>query len=350
CLSPTKPVEILQDFIALSTSSLTCTRCGREEESDSEDEIIAVETYAKTVCRLASRVSPHRINYTNNAFYCRALHGELAYTAKMRKPRASEKVLLVPGHDEDCGGSESHISWNNWCSMDSIFKKLLPHISPRLDFQYLLKTYAEFKFFILKDRNRNFDLKGCFTKKYFPSEERCCRFEEFVFLKLIRDELQYFASVLRRSKATEALFLEERHVGFSLLGLLKIVLRNIHKMKRSNTRENISELGPTEDFHFPNAKSWKHFRHSAFTNWMSELLDEAGAAVEEQDFHYDNLSSFRTNRISKTLKEWMSPQDYMHDPNVLVSCRTVFAHTDTRSIELDGMRGTEEPKPLQERE
>uniref|UniRef100_A0A2C9JEZ5 SH2 domain-containing protein n=1 Tax=Biomphalaria glabrata TaxID=6526 RepID=A0A2C9JEZ5_BIOGL len=352
CLSPTKPQDMLADLLCLSSGTLTCSSCGKEEESDSEDEMITLETYAKTVSCTSSKMFPTRVNYDKNAGYCRALYGELAYTAKMRKPRSLTKSILVPVCSTNyCLGAENHISWNNWCTMDAIFKKLVPHISPRLDFQFLLKTYSEFKYFILKDRNRNLDLRGCFTKKYLPEEERCCRFEEFVFLKLLRDELRYFAFVLLRSKSSEALFLEEWDIGFSLLSLLKIVLRNIHKMKNSFSREKVVGQGEGDDFQsFPGVKRWKHFRHSAFNRWISAPLSDAEVSSEEKVFHIENMSNFHCHALSRTLKDWMSPQEYMQDPNVLVSCRTVFDHPDVRSSELTSMRGAEDPKPLHERE
>ncbi|KAH9513793.1 hypothetical protein Btru_031417 [Bulinus truncatus] len=104
CLSPTKPQDVLEDLLSLSGGMLTCASCGKEEESDSEDEMIVLETYARTVCCAPSKSSDSRVNYTKNAVYCRALYGELAYTAKIRKPRSLSKSILVPGCSEECCG------------------------------------------------------------------------------------------------------------------------------------------------------------------------------------------------------------------------------------------------------
>lgn len=330
---PNSPTEVLDEFVQLSRSRLKCKYCYTVEESDSEDEMVAVETYAKTV---STSVCPHlsnRIDYVAAGSLCRAFYGELAYTSYMRKHRNPTKLLIVPGPGIECGGSESHLSWNNWCCIDALFTKLIPHISPRLDFQYLLRTYDEFKHFILKDRERNLEHKGCFVKRSPSHILKCCRFQEFVFLKIIRDEIRHFSHIFSMSHASRDLFLEERDVGFSLLSLLRIVLRNIHKMRRSLSKEEVGTDEPKASL--TNKGNRICFRHSAFQKWSSqeEYFTDPVVSSDQQRFHIRNFENFRFGSLSQTLRNWKSPQAYVHDPNVLASCRTLFAQPDTKGVE-----------------
>lgn len=340
---PNSPSEVLDEFLKLSQSGLRCRYCDVAEESDSEDEMVATETYAKTVSTSFSPQFSNHVDYLGGGSFCRAFYGELAYNAHMRRHRPRSKLLIVPGPDHECGGCESHLSWNNWCTLDALFKKLVPHISPRLDFQYLLRTYAEFKHFILIDRKRNLEHKGCFMRKNLSHMMKCCRFEEFAFLKLIRDELRHFAHVFRMSEASRNLFQEERDVGFSLLNLLRLVLRNVHKMRKSMSKEQVKDL---EDRPRDRGDYSVCFRHSAFQKWpqQEDYFVDPTVWTDQQGFHIRNFENFRFGSLSKTLRNWKSPQSYIHDPNVLVSCRTVFAQADTRALELTGIKGVEGKK------
>ncbi|GFO25102.1 suppressor of cytokine signaling 7 [Plakobranchus ocellatus] len=327
------PMEsVLEDFLKLCDRHLMCRRCEDADESDSEDEQRALDVYVRTV-------GPR---------YSRALHGELAYTAHTRPERhccetttSSSAEVYASGL---CHGGACHLSWQDWSNMDILFRKLVPHSSPRLDFQFLLKTYAELKYFVLKGRKRNIQRKGCYAKA-FPWQNRnrngqqqeneqqsqdpesdistgCCRAEELVFLKLIRDELCHFGRMMEMSQGACALFVEERDIGHSLLLLLRTVLRNIHKMKH-----RVLLARP---------RTWHGNR--------------AHHASSSHHFHLSNFLRFRADSMSDSLRSWMTPEDYSPDPNILVSGRTVIAHTDSRSLELAGMLGVAEPQPLQEGE
>ena len=324
CPSPANSMEsVLDDFSKLCNPNLPCKRCGDGEESDSEDEVAALDIYVRTV-------GPR---------FSRALHGELAYTAHMRAQRPgsqtggaglSSATACAVGA---CQGGQCHLSWQDWSSMDLHFRKLVPHSSPRLDFQFLLKTYAELKHFVLKDRARNVAHKGCYVKTFAwqshysdqnrqsqASEPvpapRCSRAEEFVFLKLLRDELCHFGNMIEVSPGARALFVEERDIGHSCLYLLRTILRIIHRMKH---RIKLAEVQSPDG---------------------SVLTHHDLSSIEDhRQFHVSNFLRFRADSMLDSLRTWMTPEDYAPDPNILVTGRTVVAHTDSRSLELAGMLG-----------
>ncbi|RUS86712.1 hypothetical protein EGW08_005502 [Elysia chlorotica] len=354
CTSPANSMETaLEDFSKLCDRDLACKRCGDADESDAEDELAALDVYVRTV-------GPR---------FSRALHGELAYSAHVRPPRL---CCETEKSDTDglqftavkavgaCQGAACHLSWQDWSAMDLHFRKLVPHSSPRLDFQFLLKTYAELKHFVLKERRRNVELKGCYVKSFSwrqnhqtvgghhqqsqdPSNSRptCSRVEEFVFLKLLRDELYHFGHMITASAGARALFVEERDIGHSCLFLLRMILRIIHRMRhriqlaRATRQQQQQQQQDQEDNSSPGAGS--------------QHLD-LNAMEDHRQFHVSNFQRFRSDSMLDSLRTWMTPQDYSPDPNILVSGRTVVAHTDSRSLELAGMLGVSEPQPLQEGE
>ena len=321
CPSPGNSMEtVLDDFSKLCDRALTCKRCGDSEESDTEDEQAALDVYVRTV-------GPR---------FSRALHGELAYTTYIRPSRQYSEtgtaglLFTMVKAVGACHGASCHLSWQDWSAMDLHFRKLVPHSSPRLDFQFLLKTYAELKHFVLKERRRNSECKGCYVKAFLwqayqvdghqQSQEsnspKCSRVEEFVFLKLLRDELYHFGHMIRVSAGARALFVEERDIGHTCLFLLRTILRIIHRMKR---RIQLARVRQPAD--------------SSFAPQDLNMIED------HRQFHISNFLRFRADSMLDSLRTWMTPEDYSPDPNILVSGRTVVAHTDSRSLELAGMLG-----------
>ncbi|XP_012945506.1 uncharacterized protein LOC101864191 [Aplysia californica] len=321
-------------------------------DSDSEDEMITLDTYARIMTRPLQRRRSETSTRDDTVFAIYSytpFSGELAYAVRRRPPRRKVKAVVVRGPREVCLGVGSHVTLAVWTQMDQLMKKLVPHISPRLDFRFLLKIYEQFKQIVLVPRKKNYSVKGC-----YQIERSCTRFLEFVFLKLIRDELRVFSHVMRKSKMAKALATEEKEISLSLVSLLSVVLENLGKMKRTLHREHVNGFkGVNEPVNPPDpfADHPIVFRHPSYRDWQSDRETYRPPLEPSEMAHACSDDAFFLPYVSKTLSTWMSPEHLgSADPNVLLGGTQVMAaRVSSGPVEVFG-NFRKEPKPLQERE
>lgn len=370
-LSPTlknfSTQNMLSNFLQLCDNGSSSNEPGENSldddmcayESDEEEEEETLKVYIETVAiTVRSEVDQQNVEKDTTSVdemstvlsLCRTFHGELAYMARLRlsscnsNPRSQASNTTFD--TSACVGIDSHLSFSSWEEIDRLMKKLVPHMSPRLDFQYLLRLYAEFKFFILKTRRRNKRCRGCFFKEFSTSDgsfdRRCCRREEFVFLKLLRDELRYFAYPLRSCLATKSLFLEEHNVAYALTRLLSLSLDTIKTMRRSmRTCSDLENLN--SDYSDNGDRSTT--KDASSINCVETEAYSGDSGMDRMDmrdkvaFHLMNHRAFRTSSMWHNLQAWMSPSDFLDDPNVLHGNSSLLTHDNCHVTQFGGYEG-----------
>ena len=304
-------------------------------DSDSEDEMITLDTYSRVMINklhqdrghnreLPVRPRDPRILSTNCG--CRTLSGELAYAVRRRSSRRKVKAVIVSGGYEFCPGTGAHITWSAWSQMDYWMKKLVPHISPRLDFRFLLKTYAELKETVLVVRKKNYAIRGCYQVNRY-----CCRFQEYVFLKLLRDELCVFSKIFLKSKSAKTLATEEKDIYTSLVNLMSMVLEMLSLMKPAMHKEHVSSLSPVNEVTVSPDPFADHpivFRQPSYKPWRSTSVqgDQHNGNIPDSAARHD---AYFNENMSDTLAQWLSPQDLIPDPNVLSNGTSPGSHAHT---------------------